>query len=101
MCHLPMKSAYELAMERLEKQSPTANITKKQKEEIAEIESTHKAKIAEKEVFLKDQIKKAAASGQAAELESLEKQLAFELRRLKEQCEEKKAKIRDSSGNSI
>ena len=53
-----MKSAYELAMERLEKQSPTAKLNTRQKTEIAEIESTAKAKIAEKEVFLKDQITK-------------------------------------------
>jgi len=89
-----MKSAYELAMERLEKQAPTAVLTAKQKAEIAEIDSTYKAKIAEKEVFLKDQIKKAVAAGQADEVQSLEKQLSFELKRLAEDCEAKKEKAR-------
>ena len=42
-----MKSAYELAMERLEKQAPTRTLTAAQKTEIAELEATAKAKIAE------------------------------------------------------
>jgi hypothetical protein len=89
-----MKSAYELAMERLEKTAPTAKLTPKQKEAIGEIESTYKAKIAEREVFLNDQIKKARATGQADEAQQLEKQLVFEIRRLNEESEEKKAKVR-------
>lgn len=89
-----MKSAYELAMERLEKQSPTAKVTDEQRREIAEIESTYKARIAEREVFLKDLILKTKASGDDAGVEALEKQLASELRRLNEDCEEKKEKIR-------
>jgi len=89
-----MKSAYELAMERLEKQAPTAKLTSAQKKEIADIESLYKAKAAEKEVFLRDQIKKAIAAGQADELQSLEKQLSFELKRLSEDCEAKKEKVR-------
>ena len=64
-----MKSAYELAMERLEKQAPTAKLSEEQKAEIAGIESVYKAKVAEKEVFLKDQIKKALEAGQADEVQ--------------------------------
>ena len=44
-----MKSAYELAMERLEKKTPSVALTNEQKQQIAEIESTYKARIAEKE----------------------------------------------------
>ena len=54
-----MKSAYELAMERLEKQSPTAKLTEAQKAEITEQESLFKAKKAEKELFLQGEIAKA------------------------------------------
>ena len=43
-----MKSAYELAMERLEKASPSISLTKDQKKEIAEVDSVYRAKIAEK-----------------------------------------------------
>src|SRR4051794_22897059 len=71
-----MKSAYELAMERLEKQAPTLHISEEQKREIAEIDSTFKARIAEREVFLKDQIAKAVAGGQQEDIEQLQKQLA-------------------------
>ena len=46
-----MKSAYELAMERLEKSAPTVTLTDEQKAQIAEIDSTYKARIAEKELF--------------------------------------------------
>ena len=45
-----MKSAYELAMERLEKQSPTEKLTEAQKAQITELESLNKAKKAEKEL---------------------------------------------------
>ena len=89
-----MKSAYELAMERLEKQAPTAKLTDAQKAEIADIESLHKAKMAEKEVFLRDQIAKAVAAGKLDEAQSMEKQLAFDLKRLSEDCESKKEKVR-------
>jgi len=89
-----MKSAYELAMERLEKQSPSAKVTDEQKREIAEIESTYRARIAEKELFLADEIKKARASGEAEEIAKLERQLASEMRRLNEDCEAKKDKVR-------
>jgi ABC-type phosphate transport system auxiliary subunit len=93
-----MKSAYELAMERLEKTAPTVQLTDEQKAQIAEIDSTYKARIAEKELFLQGKIKEAGLSGTFAELEKLEKQLATELRRLQQDCEEKKAKVRASFG---
>jgi hypothetical protein len=91
-----MKSAYELAMERLEKGAPTVSLTDEQKAQIAEIDSSYRAKIAEKELFLTDQIRSARAGGSSDEVESLEKQLTIEVRRLQEDCEEKKAKLRAS-----
>jgi hypothetical protein len=93
-----MKSAYELAMERLEKNHPTVSLTDAQKKEIAEVESSFKAKIAERELFLKEQILKAQTAGSFEEVESLEKQLAVEVRRLQEDCEAKKEKLRASFG---
>jgi hypothetical protein len=91
-----MKSAYELAMERLEKASPSISLTEDQKKEIAEVDSVYRAKIAEKEVFLKDQISKAQNAGKPEEVGLLEKQLASEIRRLQEACEAKKKKLRAS-----
>jgi hypothetical protein len=91
-----MKSAYELAMERLAKASPSLSLTEDQKKQLAEIDSNYRAKIAEKELFLKDQIRKAQLAGKPDEVESLEKQLASEVRRLQEDCEVKKEKLRAS-----
>ena len=91
-----MKSAYELAMERLEKKAPSLALTDEQKRQIAEIDSTFKARIAEKELFLKDQITKALTAGNNEEAESLQKQLSIDIRRLQEDAETKKEKLRAS-----
>ena len=91
-----MKSAYELAMERLEKASPSTPLTEDQKKQIAEVDSVYRAKIAEREVFLKDQIRNAQTTGKLEEAQSIEKQLASEMRSLQEECEAKKEKLRAS-----
>ena len=89
-----MKSAYELAMERLQKGSPTITLTPEQKAELAEIDSSFNAKIAERKIFLTDQITKAATAGKFDDVESLEKQLMADMRRLQEDCEQKKERLR-------
>jgi hypothetical protein len=94
-----MKSAYELAMERLQKSAPTINLSEHQKAQLAEIDSQFRAKIAEKELFLKDQIAKAEAAGKFDEVENLQRQLMIETRRLQEDCEAKKEKLRASFGS--
>lgn len=91
-----MKSAYELAMERLEKGAPSLPLTDDQKKELAELDSAYKAKIAEKELLLRDEIRKAQTAGNFDEVEKLEKQLASEIARLREACEAKKEKLRAS-----
>ena len=96
-----MKSAYELAMERLQKTSPSLSLTQEQKKELAEIDSKYRAKIAEKELFLKGQIRKAQTEGKADDIDSLEKQLASEVRRLQQQCEAKKEKLRAGFGKNL
>ena len=89
-----MKSAYELAMERLEKQAPTVKLTEEQRAAIAEIDSTYRAKIAEREVFLQAQLQQATAAREIEEADNIRLQLSREVRRLQEECEDKKAKIR-------
>jgi hypothetical protein len=91
-----MKSAYELAMERLQKAAPSLSLTDAQKKDLAEIDSKYRAKIAERELFLKEQIRKAQVEGKFEDVESLQKQLASEVRRLQEECEAKKEKLRTS-----
>ena len=91
-----MKSAYELAMERLQQRAPSVVLTDEQKQQIAEVDSTFKARIAERELFLKDQIGKAQSAGNVEEAESLQKQLTIDIRRLQEDAEMKKEKLRAS-----
>ena len=96
-----MKSAYELAMERLQKASPSLSLTEEQKKELGEIDSKYRAKIAEKELFLRDQIRKAHTEGKVGDIDSLQKQLASEVRRLQEECEAKKEKLRAGFGKNL
>jgi hypothetical protein len=91
-----MKSAYELAMERLAKDRPIVALSDDQKKQLAEIDSQFKARIAEKELFLQGEIAKAQAAGKFEEIELLEKQLRSEIKRLQEDCEAKKEKLRAS-----
>jgi hypothetical protein len=93
-----VKSAYELAMERLAKDQPIVKLTDDQKKQLADVDSTFKARIAEKELFLKGEIQKALNAGKLEEVESLEKQLASDIKRLQEDCEAKKEKLRASFG---
>jgi len=85
-------------MERLAKGQPVVTLTDEQKKQLAEVDSTFRARIAEKELFLKGEIQKARSSGKFEEAESLEKQLASEIKRLQEDCEAKKEKLRASFG---
>ena len=55
-----MKSAYEIAMERLNKTAPAAKLTGKQKKQLAELDSRYTAKIAEREIALKGEMAKVA-----------------------------------------
>ena len=89
-----MKSAYELAMERLSKQSPTVKISADQKKKLAEIDSKYAAKLAEREIFLKDEMGKAAAKGDWEAVQQLEKQIVSEKKSINAELEEKKDEAR-------
>lgn len=91
-----MKSAYELAMERLAKESPQESITDQQKQDIAEIEKKYSSKIAEREVFLKSKIQEAISTGELEEAQQLEEELSREIRSLKSSSESEKNAVRDS-----
>ncbi len=88
-----MKSAYELAMERLEKDAPTKKLTEQQKDQIQEIQSLYQSKIAERETFLKGKIVAAQAKGDYAEVEELDRQLSRDISVLRDELEAKKQKV--------
>jgi septin family protein len=92
-----MKSAYELAMERLNKTSPTVKLSDDKKKQLAELDSKYAAKIAEREIFLKDNLTEARAKGDREAMEQLEKQMVSERKSLNTELEEKKNKVRSGS----
>jgi hypothetical protein len=95
-----MKSAYELAMERLAKSDPDTNqpLTAEQKNRLAEIDRVYKGKLAEREIFLKKQLDEALAAQKYDELDKIKQQLASERARLAEEREAEKDRVRKSSG---
>ena len=95
-----MKSAYELAMERLNKSGPPpAKLSAEQKQQLAELDSVYAAKIAQREIFLKGEMAKAAATGDPEAMGQLEKQLSSDRKSLQADLEEKKEQVRQGTKN--
>jgi len=91
-----MKSAYELAMERLAKSDPNAGqpLTATQKERLAEIDRVYKGKLAEREIFLQKQLDEALAAQKFEEITKIKQQLASEKARFEEEREAKRTAVR-------
>jgi hypothetical protein len=87
-----MKSAYELAMSRLEKSDPSRSLSEEQKKALAEIDSEYAARIAERKIFLEGEIAKAL--GDEPTIHDLRRQLSGELASLEEKRDLKKEKVR-------
>jgi len=83
-------------MERLEKESPTQELTEEQKAKLSELSKVYEAKIADKELFLNGEIAKAEAAGEFDQIEQLTKQLVTERKVLEEELEQKKNEVRGS-----
>ena len=95
-----MKSAYELAMERLNKTGPAVKLTDKQKADLAELDSKYAAKIAEREIFLNGELAKVTANGDFEAMEQLERQLTSERKKLQGELQEKKEQVRQQAKKS-
>jgi len=91
-----MKSAYELAMKRLQASDPDAAkpLTPEQKATLAWIDRLYQGKTAEREIFLKQQLDAMLAASKWDEAEKIKQQLASEKARLAEEKEEEKQKAR-------
>jgi hypothetical protein len=89
-----MKTSYELAMERLNKTAPAVKLTAAQKKQMAELDSKYAAKIAEREISLKDEIVKAIDAGSSEKREQIQQQLVNERKSLQSELEEKKERVR-------
>ena len=81
-------------MERLEKESPTKEISDELKAKLAEISKVYEAKIADREVFLNGEIAKAESAGEFGAIEQLNKQLASDRKVLEAELEAKKNELR-------
>ncbi len=91
-----MKSAYELAMERLAKSDPDTgrSLSPAQKARLAEIDQIYKGKLAEREIFLNKQLNEALADGKLDEVEKIRGQIQSERARLEEDREDEKERVR-------
>jgi hypothetical protein len=89
-----MKSAYEIAMERLEQdRGPSARLTDAQKEQIAEIDRKYDARLAEEKLSFQTRI----AAAPPEEAANMRNALAGALTSIEEQRERDKQTVWDSS----
>ncbi len=89
-----MKSAYELAMERLGGE-PEVVLTEAQKQEIAEIDRRCQAKTAEARLASGDRIKN--AFGDSSKIDQIRQDLAVELASVNQKMERDKERVRNES----
>jgi hypothetical protein len=94
-----MKTAYELAMEKLrqkdaERGESATRLTESQKQEIAEIRKVCGARRAEREILHKSELRKARARGDAEALARMEEDYRRELQKMDEDLEAKVAAVR-------
>jgi hypothetical protein len=90
-----MKSSYELAMERLNKNAPTKKLSGAHKKELAELDSQYAAKIAAREITLKGEMAKVADDFE--KVAALQQQLTVERKKIQDELEEKKEQVRRSA----
>lgn len=92
-----LKSAWELALEKLEAsgEAEIRKLSPEQKEEIAEVRRVYQARIAEREITLQNDIRKAAQAGEFDQVESLRRQLAEEKQALSAEREEKIKQVKE------
>lgn len=101
-----LKSAYELALEKLarkDKESGTdssaAKLGAKQKQKIAAIRSEVEAKLAEREILFKDEMKKARREGAARDaIGAIEDAYRRDRERLQSRQEERIREVREKKG---
>jgi len=90
-----MKSAYELAMERLAKAEPAEPpLTAEKKARLGEIDRRYQGKTAEREIFLKQQLDAALRDQKFDDADKIRKQMAGEKARLAEERDEEKESVR-------
>ncbi|RJP34384.1 MAG: hypothetical protein C4527_02310 [Candidatus Omnitrophota bacterium] len=91
-----MKSAYELAMERLEKESPSGpSLTDEQKAALAEADNQCTSRIAEKKILAEQEIQKNYGNPEACQ--TIQERLQTDIRLIESERDRKKKEIREQS----
>ena len=92
-----LKSAVELALERLEEEMGDSipKLSQSQKERIADIRRKYQAKIAEIEIAAQSEIKKKAEAGTAEFLEAVKKKSLEDKNRLQSEMDRHISRIRE------
>jgi len=94
-----MKSAYELALEKLDAENGAPKpLTQEQKLARKGVEETFKTKLAERELFLEKKLDAAEAAGNYDEADKIRRQLTDERAIAEEEKEKEKEKIRNQNG---
>jgi hypothetical protein len=90
-----LKSAFDLAMERLARKGETlSSLTDDQKAALAEVASRSKAKLAEIEILYGKKLAEARAAGDAEKAGKIEEERRLEIARIKEREEAERRQIR-------
>lgn len=95
-----MKSAYEIAMEKLRRQDAERGeaehrLDDDQKDEITEIRKVYRARIAEREILQKGDLRKARATGEPEAVAAVEEGYRRDRARLDEELEAKVRAVRE------
>mgnify|MGYP005717206129 CR=1 FL=1 len=92
-----MKSAYELAMERLQESDPDKQpVTDEMRKARAAVDEKFDSKVAERKIFLTQTLATATANQDLQEVELIQKQISNEKARIEEERETAKDKIRNA-----
>jgi hypothetical protein len=91
-----MKSAYELAMERLNQAGPNEAIqlTEDQKEELADLDNKYNARVAEKRISLNKKAADARAQRDFQAAANAQEELRIEIERIESDRESAKNRVR-------
>jgi hypothetical protein len=92
-----VKSAYEIAMERLGQSGAAKKLTAEQKARLAEIDSLYKSKIAQCELAFQNGLRAALDAGDVAKEELLRTRFAADREKLEGEREAKKNRVREES----
>ena len=94
-----MKSAYELAMERLNASSPNQDtpLTEAQKEELADLDNKYNARLAECKIAAKNRMAEASVKGDFQEIAIAEQELQTDIQRIEADRESAKERVRQGT----